>query len=234
MRRVVFVLSVGLMSLLASQSAQAALMGTYDFNTETAVPTYSGATFGAFTRSTVTADTSSGVFRSLNWSTSSTIDVNRYVQFILSPTSGNTLTLNQIIFDVAISDPIGANHGPYKGEVAIFLGNNPANNATPNASQQWTLDNATPVTETFNFALSVAEGQSVTVRFYGWNDKGANFLQFDNVNVFGAVTPVPEPVNVALGVFSGVFLVVIVTRSQPVRNRVQRCRVAVVQWVDAV
>jgi hypothetical protein len=48
------------------------------------------------------------------------------------------------------------------------------------------------------------------------------------------VTAVPEPVPVALGVFAGVFLVVIVARSRPVRNRVQRWRVAAVRWVDAV
>jgi hypothetical protein len=59
-------------------------------------------------------------------------------------------------------------------------------------------------------------------------------MNFDDVAVFGNVNPVPEPVNVALGVFGGVFLVVIVARSRPVRNRVQRCRDAVVQWINAV
>ena len=48
------------------------------------------------------------------------------------------------------------------------------------------------------------------------------------------ITAVPEPVNVALGIFAGVFLVVFVVRSRPVRNRVQRWRVAAVQWIDAV
>jgi hypothetical protein len=48
------------------------------------------------------------------------------------------------------------------------------------------------------------------------------------------VTAVPEPVNVALGIFAGMFLVVIVARSRPVRNRVQRWRVAAVQWINAV
>ncbi len=48
------------------------------------------------------------------------------------------------------------------------------------------------------------------------------------------ITTVPEPVNVALGIFAGVFLVVLVVRSRPVRNRVQRWRVAAAQWIDAV
>jgi hypothetical protein len=46
--------------------------------------------------------------------------------------------------------------------------------------------------------------------------------------------PVPEPVNVALGIFGGLVLVVIVARSRPVRDRVHRWRVAFVHWVDAV
>jgi hypothetical protein len=48
------------------------------------------------------------------------------------------------------------------------------------------------------------------------------------------ITAVPEPVNVALGIFGGVFLVVIVARSRPVRNRVQRWWVGFNQWLDAV
>jgi hypothetical protein len=48
------------------------------------------------------------------------------------------------------------------------------------------------------------------------------------------ITAVPEPVNVALCIFAGVFLVVIVARSRPLRNQVQRWRVAVVQWINAV
>lgn len=48
------------------------------------------------------------------------------------------------------------------------------------------------------------------------------------------IAAVPEPVNVALGIFAGMFLVVMVARSQPVRKRVQGWRVAAVQWIDAV
>jgi Cys-tRNA synthase (O-phospho-L-seryl-tRNA:Cys-tRNA synthase) len=40
--------------------------------------------------------------------------------------------------------------------------------------------------------------------------------------------------NVALGIFAGVFLVVILASSRKVRNRVHRWRVAVVQWINAV
>ena len=46
------------------------------------------------------------------------------------------------------------------------------------------------------------------------------------------ITAVPEPVNVALGIFAGVFLVIIIGRSRPVRDRFQHWRAAVVQWID--
>jgi hypothetical protein len=45
---------------------------------------------------------------------------------------------------------------------------------------------------------------------------------------------VPEPANAALAIFAGVFLVVTLARNQQVRNRVHRCRLAFVQWVNAV
>lgn len=48
------------------------------------------------------------------------------------------------------------------------------------------------------------------------------------------ITTVPEPVNVALGIFAGVILLIIVARSRPVRNRLHHWRVAAVQWIDAV
>jgi hypothetical protein len=48
------------------------------------------------------------------------------------------------------------------------------------------------------------------------------------------ITAVPEPVNLALGVFAGVFLVVILAKSRRVRNRLHRWQGAFVQWVNAV
>jgi hypothetical protein len=48
------------------------------------------------------------------------------------------------------------------------------------------------------------------------------------------LTAVPEPVTLALGIFAGVFLVVLVVRSRSVRNRVQHWRAAAVEWINAV
>jgi hypothetical protein len=48
------------------------------------------------------------------------------------------------------------------------------------------------------------------------------------------ITAVPEPVNVALGIFGGVALVVFVVRSRRVRARIQCWRAAFIHWVNAV
>jgi hypothetical protein len=48
------------------------------------------------------------------------------------------------------------------------------------------------------------------------------------------ITAVPEPVNVALGIFAGVFVVGGLCRTQRVRNRIHRCRVGFNHWLDAV
>jgi hypothetical protein len=48
------------------------------------------------------------------------------------------------------------------------------------------------------------------------------------------ITAVPEPVNMALGIFGGIALVVIGARRRLVRDRVQRVRAATVEWINAV
>jgi hypothetical protein len=48
------------------------------------------------------------------------------------------------------------------------------------------------------------------------------------------ITAVPEPVNVALGIFGGVFVVGGLCRTQQVRSRLQRCWAGFNHWLDAV
>jgi hypothetical protein len=47
------------------------------------------------------------------------------------------------------------------------------------------------------------------------------------------ITAVPEPVNVALGIFAGVFVVGGLCRTERVRNLFRRSQVGVTQWLDA-
>jgi hypothetical protein len=48
------------------------------------------------------------------------------------------------------------------------------------------------------------------------------------------ITAVPEPVNIALGIFAGVFVVGGLCRTQRVRNQIRRGLVGINQWLDAV
>lgn len=217
------------MCFVGSQSARSALLtGVYDFTSgESAIPSQADMTCGTFSRAVVTASTTAGEYRSKGYHIRA-LDAGDYVQFVLQPSSGYALNLTDITF----GNTRGSS-GPLNGEVRIFLGTGLA----IKGSQTFTPDTVA-ATVNFDFIdFNTANNESVTIRFYGWgapNNGSSSWLSFDNVEVFGNVNPVPEPVNVALGVFGGIFLVVLVARSQPVRNRVQRCRVAVVQWINAV
>jgi hypothetical protein len=91
-----------------------------------------------------------------------------------------------------------------------------------------------------------ANGGSITLdgTFGGMNPNGTWTLFFADVSAGGGtstlnswsldITAVPEPVNIALGIFGGVCVVGLVARSRPVRHRLHRWRVAVDHWIDAV
>ena len=51
---------------------------------------------------------------------------------------------------------------------------------------------------------------------------------------FSGVTPVPEPVNVALGIFGGVCVLILLARNRSLRVRIRDWWVAANQWIDAV
>jgi hypothetical protein len=114
------------------------------------------------------------------------------------------------------------------------------NNAVyPTGNPQYPLAN--PLLDDYGLLFTQANGNELNL----WGNADATYTLAGNINgwqnfnviiSFGQTTiaPVPEPVNVALGVFAGVFLIVIFAGSQPVRDRLHRWRVAVVQWIDAV
>jgi hypothetical protein len=91
----------------------------------------------------------------------------------------------------------GANDGPNSGRIEIFLGAG----LTSKGSLDFTPTTGN-ATVNFDFAdFSTALGESVTVRFYGWNaGASSGRLDLDNVAVSGVVA-VPEPVNAALALF---------------------------------
>jgi len=160
--------------------------------------------------------------------------------------SGFAVLLNRV--GVGSSDPFGASGSGLSslifttaansGNVHFLLGNGDGAGGTF-APDGRTIDSLS--------SPSAFDSASTTANFTTFNglDPNGGWTLFfaDTVKGGGSptltswsldITAVPEPVNVALGVFAGAFVVVIVARSRAVRNRFQRARAAVVEWVDAV
>jgi hypothetical protein len=90
----------------------------------------------------------------------------------------------------------------------------------------------------YNYSLTFSSGELIgqnpnaqwTLTLF---DTGKNSAE--NLNSWSlGITAVPEPVNVALGIFAGVFVVGGLCRTQRVRNRLHRCWVGINHWLDAV
>jgi hypothetical protein len=230
MKRTAFILAVGVSSFVAMQSAQAAvsLSGVYTFTGadpagDLAVPTQANVTYGQFSRVNLTQNSVADVFSSGGWSQLTTSDTSQYVQFTLTPASGYSFDLTSFTF----TNVRGPN-GPASALVEMSWG-------AQTLTYSYTPSKNTPQTLTWDFADFNASSE-VTIKFFGWNSKVNNgndtALSFDDVAFNGSV--VPEPVNVALGILGGAFVIVTVARSRLVRDRVQRFGAAAAQWVDAV
>ena len=215
MKRKLLIWSVALLGLGAAVTSQGAMFsGTYTFSTaNTDVPAAnSGITFGAFTVNgglTENAwDQAAQRFGATGWAPSGTAD---YVSFVLTPTpASGGYTLNNLSFEVYNNFNMGlkGNDGWWQ----IWSG------TTELASGSYTLP-AVNGNATITPAVSVNFSDPLTIRLAGYgHDNGKDgILQFDNVLV-GGVNMVPEPVNVALGIFAGVFAVGGLVRNQRVRR----------------
>jgi subtilisin-like proprotein convertase family protein len=120
-------------------------------------------------------------------------------------------------------------------DIHSYQNYSPAYNSSGQVTGTWQADGRTdPLVNTPRGSLSYFNGLDPNGT---WTLFFADRSAGDQSTLVGwslEITTVPEPVNVALGIFAGVFLVVLVVRSRPVRNRVQRWRVAAAQWIDAV
>lgn len=211
--------SVALLGLGVTLTSQGALFsGTYTFSTgNNDVPAASSAiTFGAFTTTGVTADTWSSAtqqYGASGWGTT----FGNYVSFILTPSpavSGYSLTT--LGFDVTAITKMLAGAGNGEWEIWNSGGTSAA------ASGTFALpDNGT--TSHVDASVNFAFDNAITIRFYGLASNAGkdSDMAFDNVLV-GGVSPVPEPVDVALGIFAGTFAVGGLVRHQRVRRLFSR------------
>jgi hypothetical protein len=202
--------------VLCGSTAQAGLMSTWNFDDGTLNANPNG--FGATLTTTPSPATfiSSGTFNSSPYS--------------LSVSSGGSLT-------ITLSPPTGSLGGP---DALNYYALN--QNSASLANIQWaysvnggsyaTLGSSVTPGSTWTYEqvdLSSMNLSGATSLSFMATVSGGSGVYFDDINLAA-----PEPVNVALGIFGGVFVVVIVARSRPVRNRVHSWRVAVVHWIDAV
>lgn len=192
-------------TVFAVASAHAALLGTYDFESGTgAVNPASHLTFGAFggilsgtTGSRVTggggAGGTAGYFTSSGYQ-----DPTEYVAFTLLVDSGFNGTLTSMTFNYqnpAQNSFTALNWGVYSGG-NLMLGSSGSLLVNRTTGGAW------PASGSVNFGAGVTlvGGTTYEVRFSTLGGNSASDFNFDNVALNGA-TPVPEPVNVALGVF---------------------------------
>ena len=119
-------------------------------------------------------------------------------------------------------------------DIHFYQDFSPSYNSSGQVTGTWQPDGRTNPLDTSRGSLSYFNGLDPNGT---WTLFFADRSPSDTSTLVGwslDITTVPEPVNVALGIFGGVFLVAICARNRPVRDRLHRWRVAVVQWIDAV
>jgi subtilisin-like proprotein convertase family protein len=157
--------------------------------------------------------------------------------------SGTAVLLNRV--GVGASDPLGASGS---GLTTLILASTALDNIHTSLGNG-TTGTFAPDGRTIDplSAAAAFDSASTAANFSAFNGTSPNgtwTLFFSDVVGGGGtpnltswsldITAVPEPANVALGIFAGLFGVVGLVRSRSVRDRLHRCRVSIVQWVDAV
>ena len=195
---------------LSLQRAEAAVLANYDFQNSDGVSSDSdtGSTAGVFSFNGLGAigfDPNPGI---AGLTTSIAVNASGmptsqgtiadYLTFVITPTSGNRLDMAgaaALTFDYGRVSQLAAFNWAVQSSVDGFA-SNIASGTTPTSG---TLNQA-------SITLSSAfdsQDTGVTFRIYLWDngDNGSAKGFIDNVVLNGTVVPVPEPINVALGVF---------------------------------
>ena len=160
------ILLLGLVSIKTS-----AQLGRYQFNGTAICPNNAinvqtqpaNATFSGYTTTGTTCVASSSTFLNSAWTTGSTVNVNEYTQFSLTPAASYVLTLTTMTFKHAVS---------VNGSTTTtwYLRSSVDNYATNIATGASTTGNSTP-TITFPAASFTAIG-AITFRLYLTNANG--------------------------------------------------------------
>jgi hypothetical protein len=178
--------------------------GDNQFNHVTTQP--ANATFSTVVRVNVDWNGGANVFTSKNWSTGTSVDTTKYVEFSITAAPEFTITLDRLVFGAGRSST-----GPTNAQVSVFNMAAPAHNATANAAFVYQPGvHTSPGVDTYTFDFpnfTTIGGGTVTFRFYGYQATGSGgTLRFDNVQLYGDIAPVPEPIEWALGIFGALLI----------------------------
>lgn len=210
------------------QQANAAILANYTFNSRNGTSSDTDATSTAGTFSAVGITSS---YNNPNFVTGDTIAIRAatstmptalntadYYHFTIAPTTGNRLNLSGTSALTIQYARSSATAWTFSWAVRSSLDNYGADIASGSVTTASSWQNAS-----INLGPSF-NNQSGTVeyRIYVWDGGQNNTLRYgylDNVVLNGSVTPVPEPINVALGVFGFCAVVVGVGRRVYARAR---------------
>jgi hypothetical protein len=196
-------------------------MATYEFanvTTTTGVtdptppPTVTGITFGAFSSTGVSANsTGSARFSFDTWPIGATtgndtyatytasIDPNKHYSVTITPASGSTVTLTSIIFHSRRSGT-GIRNYAVRSSLDGYTNNLPASTPNPNLSVVgtniffWNFDATSTTVDQKNNVITLGSSfmnmtSPVSFRWYAWNAEGnAGTFSIDSVSFFGSVS----------------------------------------------
>lgn len=193
------------------QSANAAVLANYNFNSSNgnSSDTDPDSTASAFTATGLTTSYLDPNFvagdtiavRATTASMASTISTD-YYSFTITPTAGNRLSLSgtaALTFQYARNTGFGG--AEFSWAVRSSLDGFTANIATGATTGSGTWFNASV---NLGAGFDFEDGTAVTFRIYvadGTANSATAYGYLDNVVLNGTVSVIPEPVNVALGVF---------------------------------
>jgi len=165
---------------------------------DTNTPVITNLTLSPLERVNLLSESVNDLFRSKDWTTGAALNTAEYVQFTIQPAASHILSLTDLSFDVKRSLDKASpaeKDGPLNAQVQIFQGVS----LTPKGSMDFSPTEAwQPIV--FKFVeFTALNGETVTVRLYGWNAGHNNgWLDFDNLTINGSVSAVPEPSPVIL------------------------------------
>jgi len=161
-------------------------LGIYEFTqpsscpvTATSVTTQpSTATFSVFSSNGVDCQAAGNVFNNSNWNTTSTIDINEYVEFSITANQCQILNLDRIAFNHRCSAT--------GGTPTWYVRSSLDNYATDLGSGLSANNNNQNLDDTVMLGTAFEAISTVTFRFYitGIGTTGATF-RFDNVSLYG-------------------------------------------------